>query len=227
MLILHYTGMESADAALDWLCAAESRVSCHYFVEENGGIVQLVPENRRAWHAGVSCWRGNRDVNSRSIGIEIANPGHENGYPPFGEAQMAAVGALCRDLVDRLAIPARNVLAHSDVAPGRKRDPGEKFDWARLHRLGVGHWVEPAPIRDGMPVQKGGHGPAVRDLQSKLADYGYDVVVDGEFDGATETVVTAFQRHFRPERIDGIADPSTVATLDRLLAALPESCPAA
>lgn len=220
MIVLHYTGMESSEAALDWLCAAQSRVSCHYFVFEDGRIVQMVPEDRRAWHAGVSCWRGRRDVNSRSVGIEIANPGHEFGYPPFPEPQMAAVVALCADIAGRRAIPARNIVAHSDVAPTRKRDPGEKFDWARLHAAGVGHWVEPEPIADGPALRAGDRDEAVVALRAKLAAYGYGIDAGGAYDEATVAVVTAFQRHFRPARVDGIADPSTRATLDRLVAAL-------
>ncbi|HUR44072.1 MAG TPA: N-acetylmuramoyl-L-alanine amidase, partial [Aestuariivirga sp.] len=130
MIVLHYTGMESAEAACNWLCNSGSGVSCHYLVGEDGGIVQMVSEDMRAWHAGVSSWRGERDINTRSIGIEIQNPGHTAGYPDFPEDQMEAVIALCRDIGKRHDIRPRNIVAHSDVAPGRKIDPGEKFDWA-------------------------------------------------------------------------------------------------
>ena len=147
-LVLHYTGMASSAEAQAWLCNPAAQVSCHYFVWEDGRIVQLVPEGRRAWHAGRSFWQGESDLNSASIGIEIANPGHDGGLPAFPEAQIAAVVALCRDIAARLAIPPQRVLAHSDIAPLRKRDPGEKFPWARLHREGIGHYVEPAPIGD-------------------------------------------------------------------------------
>jgi N-acetylmuramoyl-L-alanine amidase len=221
MLVLHYTGMERAEAALDWLCTAASRVSCHYFVFEDGRIVQMVAEDKRAWHAGVSNWRGHSDINSRSIGIEIANPGHEFGYPPFPEPQMAAVVALCADIVTRRAIAARNVVAHGDVAPGRKRDPGEKFDWARLGAAGVGHWVAPEPVGEGPELHPGDSGAAVRSLQEQLVLYGYGLAVDGRFGDAMRAVVTAFQRHFRPARVDGAADRSTLMTLERLIAALP------
>ena len=220
ILLLHYTGMVSEETTLQRLCAAGSGVSCHYFVGEDGSIVQMVAENERAWHAGVSVWRGETDINSRSIGIEIANPGHEYGYPSIPEAQMAAVVELCRDVVGRNTIPARNVLAHSDVAPTRKSDPGEKFDWKRLYEAGIGHWVEPEPSIGGPGLQAGDKGEVVAELQARFAEYGYGLKVNGDYDNLTVAVVTAFQRHFRPARVDGIADRSTLATLERLIAAL-------
>jgi len=216
MLLLHYTGMPDAQAALARLCAAESRVSAHYLVFEDGGIVQCVPEARRAWHAGESSWAGKTDVNSHSIGIEIANPGHDYGYPDFPAAQVEAVIALARDVVTRHGIAAARVLAHSDVAPNRKQDPGEKFPWPRLHAAGVGHWVAPHPIAAGPALTIGGRGAAVRKLQAGLADYGYGIAATGLYDQATAAVVAAFQRHFRPARVDGIADRSTAATLRAL-----------
>jgi N-acetylmuramoyl-L-alanine amidase len=184
-------------------------------------VLQLVPEARRARHAGVSSWERATDINSRSVGIEIANPGHDFGYPDFSEPQIAALIALCRDIVARLAIRKDRVLAHSDVAPARKQDPGEKFPWCRLHEAGIGHWVAPAPIVQGDALVPGATGPAVAALQSALADYGYGVEATGHYDDATQIVVTAFQRHFRPELVDGIADRSTVATLQALLATRP------
>jgi N-acetylmuramoyl-L-alanine amidase len=219
MLLLHYTGMESADAALERLCAADSAVSTHYFVFEDGSIVQCVPEARRAWHAGEANWAGETDINSRSIGIEVANRGHEWGYDDFPAAQIAAVVALSRDIVERNAIPAHRVLGHSDVAPTRKWDPGEKFPWGRLAAAGVGLWVAPEPITDGPAVTIGDAGPAVRELQKRLAAYGYGVPQSGSFEPLTRDVVEAFQRHFRPVRIDGIADVSTSTTLAKLLQA--------
>lgn len=219
MIVLHYTGMPSAEAALERLCAAESKVSCHYFIEEGGEIAQLVPEHRRAWHAGLSSWGGVSDINSRSLGIEIVNPGHDFGYPEFASAQIDAVIALCRELVARYQIRPHRVLAHSDVAPARKKDPGEKFPWARLAADGVGLWVEPAPLAPGPILAVGDCGLAVSKLQMNLADYGYGLSVTGQFDPATEAAVTAFQRHFRPARVDGVADRPALTTLDRLLAA--------
>jgi N-acetylmuramoyl-L-alanine amidase len=220
ILLLHYTGMLSGEAALDRLCDRDAKVSSHYFVFDNGEIVQMVPEALRAQHAGESLWEEQDDVNSRSIGIEIENPGHDYGYPDFPDAQIEAVIALCRDIIGRRNIPPHNVLAHSDVAPTRKQDPGEKFPWARLHERGVGLWVPPAPLADGEPPLKpGDRGEAVSELQKQLASYGYGLPVSGAYDALTKAVVTAFQLHFRPARVDGIADASTRATLRALLVA--------
>ena len=217
MLILHYTGMGDARASCRWLCDPVSRVSCHYLIDERGAIIQMVDEDMRAWHAGVSSWKGDQDINSRSIGIEIQNPGHTGGYPDFPDAQMLAVIALCKDISARHAIHSTCVLGHSDVAPMRKIDPGEKFDWARLHAEGVGHWVTPEPIAGGTFLQLGDEGQAVEALQGKLRLYGYATVINGIYDVFTQATVRAFQRHFRPSRVDGIADSSTVTTLHRLL----------
>jgi N-acetylmuramoyl-L-alanine amidase len=216
-LILHYTGMSDATKACDWLCDEESEVSCHYLVDEAGGIVQMVDENLRAWHAGLSSWFDEEDMNSVSIGIEVQNPGHFAGYPDFPSVQMHAVATLCKDIAQRHAIPEKRVLAHSDVAPGRKIDPGEKFDWAFLHRAGVGHLATPAPLTGGSFLQEGDSGDAVTALQAMLKIYGYGLEVSGKFDPRTKIVVEAFQRHFRQERVDGIADQSTVITLHRLM----------
>ncbi len=218
MLLMHYTGMASAEAAVNWLCAPQSRVSCHYLVDEAGRITQMVPEAMRAWHAGEGFWAGETDINSASIGVEIHNPGHEAGYPDFPEAQMRAVEALALDILSRHPIPARNVLAHSDTAPRRKADPGEKFDWARLARAGVGHWVEPAPVGGDPGLGAGDGGTAVSDLQAALAAYGYGCPRSGVYCDTTEAVVRAFQRHFRPALVNGRADRSTVLTLERLIA---------
>lgn len=219
MIVLHYTGMLTAEEALARLRAPESKVSCHYFVGEGGEIAQLVPEARRAWHAGLSSWEGASDVNSRSIGIEIVNPGHDFGYPDFAPAQIEAVIGLCREIIARYRIRPRRVLAHSDVAPARKKDPGEKFPWTRLAAGGVGLWVEPAPLAPGPILAVGDCGEAVSALQIDLARYGYGLSVSGRYDAATQATVTAFQRHFRPARVDGRADSSVLLTLDRLLAA--------
>ena len=221
IILLHYTGMETADGALKWLCAPESQVSCHYFVHEDGRVEQLVREADRAWHAGKSFWKGETDINSASIGIEIANAGHPGGLPDFPDAQVAAVVELCRDCGKRWQIAPERVLAHSDVAPVRKVDPGEKFPWERLHAGGVGHWVAPSPIAGGRVFQKGDAGQPVEALQTMLSLYGYGTEIDGVYSEKMEGAVAAFQRHFRPERVDGIADFSTIDTLHRLLSALP------
>ncbi|AOG11272.1 N-acetylmuramoyl-L-alanine amidase [Agrobacterium sp. RAC06] len=221
ILLLHYTGMPSAEGAQAWLCAPESQVSSHYLVHEDGRVVQMVPEERRAWHAGKSIWGGETDINSRSIGIEIANAGHPGGLPDFPEQQIESVIELCLECVKRHGIAPERVLAHSDVAPIRKVDPGENFPWDRLHRAGVGHWVEPGPIGGGRFFQRGDRGQPVEALQSMLSLYGYGLEITGEFCAQTEGVVAAFQRHFRQAKVDGVADSSTIETLHRLLTSLP------
>ncbi|HEY0233870.1 MAG TPA: N-acetylmuramoyl-L-alanine amidase [Afipia sp.] len=215
ILLLHYTGMPDADGALARLCDPEAKVSSHYLVRENGEIIQMVPEDRRAWHAGVSYWRGATDINSRSIGIEIANAGHDGGCPDYPAVQIDAVIALCRDILSRWPILPGGVLAHSDVAPTRKEDPGEYFPWDRLHENGVGLWVDDAAAENTTPV----------DTQARalfllaLAEYGYGVIASGGEDGNAEAVIAAFQRHFRPRLVSGIADVSTVSRLEKLMRA--------
>ena len=218
---MHYTGMPTADAALSWLCNPASKVSCHYFVFENGRIAQLVPEALRAWHAGAGSWRGEADMNSASIGVEIANPGHAGGCPAFPDAQIDAVIALCADIVARNAIAPEWVIAHSDMAPRRKTDPGEIFPWPRLHAAGLGCWLPPSPIAGGRFLTQGELGQPVEALQAMLALWGYALPVTGRFDEETALVVTAFQRHWRPARVDGVADASTITTLHALLRAYP------
>ncbi len=216
-LILHYTGMASGEAALARLCDPRAEVSSHYLVWEDGRISQLVPEARRAWHAGRSAWDGERDMNSCSIGIEIVNAGHDGGSPPFPKAQIEAIGALGRDIVTRHGIAPRRVLAHSDIAPGRKLDPGERFSWARLHRLGVGAWPGSLRLGGEDTLRAGDGGPRVEALRHDLASYGYDLPPNGDFDVRLRVVVEAFQRHFRPARVDGHADAETLAILRALL----------
>lgn len=221
ILLLHYTGMASGEGAVRWLCNPASKVSSHYVVFEDGRTVQLVDEGRRAWHAGRSYWAGETDINTRSIGIEIVNPGHEYGYRPFPDIQIAAVIDLCLGILARHPIPDERVLAHSDVAPLRKEDPGELFPWQRLATAGVGLWVPPSPLVAGPVLGPGDAGAAVVALQRRLRGYGYGIAEDGRFGAETAAVVRAFQRHFRPERVDGIADVSTGSTIDRLLETLP------
>jgi N-acetylmuramoyl-L-alanine amidase len=211
--------MQFVDDALHRLCDPSARVSSHYLVHENGAIVQMVPERLRAWHAGVSSWGGDPDINSRSIGIEIANPGHDFGYPDFSARQIAAVILLCRSIFTRTIIRPENVVAHSDVAPSRKQDPGEKFPWKRLAQSAVGLWVEPARISDAPKLAQGDNDPKVTEMQKVLIEYGYGLEATGTYDTATKEVVTAFQRHFRPALVDGIADASTRETLRKLVTA--------
>jgi N-acetylmuramoyl-L-alanine amidase len=216
-VILHYTGMPTGEAALRTLSDPACEVSAHYLVWEDGAIDQLVAERDRAWHAGKGSWKGESDLNSVSIGIEIVNSGHDGGSPPFPERQIEATIALVRDIGARWAIAPESILAHSDVAPARKRDPGEAFPWATLWRSGVGHWTEPAPLTGGPLFAPEEEGPPVRAVQTMLALYGYGVDITGVYDPKTRQAVAAFQRHFRPERVDGEADASTVATLKALI----------
>lgn len=204
MLVLHYTGMTSGAEALARLLDPESQVSAHYVVEEDGTIHTLVPESRRAWHAGKSWWRGETDCNSRSIGIEIVNPGHEFGYVPFPERQIEAVIRLSLGILSRHSIPPRNVIGHSDIAPTRKQDPGELFPWPKLKGYGIGLW--PFDGNENTDVTP-------EAMQTMLATYGYDIT-------DPEAAIAAFQRHFRPQKIDGIADHQTAGRLHRLLAAV-------
>jgi len=206
MLVLHYTGMRTGEAALERLCDPVAKVSSHYLVEEDGTTWRLVPEEKRAWHAGVSFWAGERDINDFSIGIELVNPGHEFGYRLFSEAQMQALEALARDIVDRHAIQPHRVVGHSDVAPTRKTDPGELFDWARLARKGIGLW--PGDAQRGAIVETD-----IRAAQADLARYGYELAPTGVLDEATRSVIVAFQRHFRPRSLDGRLDPETQALI--------------
>ncbi|CAN7364343.1 N-acetylmuramoyl-L-alanine amidase [Phyllobacterium sp. LjRoot231] len=220
-LILHYTGMETGEAAESWLANPKSEVSAHYIVYENGRVVQMVPESERAWHAGQSSWKGETDINSRSIGIEIVNGGPLLEFPDYPGPQIDALIDLCKGIVSRHGIRPESVLAHSDIAPARKIDPGEKFPWPVLYDAGVGHWVSPSPVRGGRFISLGDQGQPVEALQSMLALYGYGVPIDGVFGPSTQLGVLAFQRHFRPEKVDGVADMSTIETLHKLLSALP------
>jgi len=211
MVVLHYTGMQTAQEAFDRLTDAQARVSAHYCIDEDGTVTSLVPEAKRAWHAGKSYWRGITDVNSASIGIELVNPGHEFGYRPFPRSQMIAVEGLCRDILRHHPIPARHVLGHSDVAPQRKSDPGERFDWPRLARLGIGLWPD---FADAVEAPE-----TIADTQRLLAAIGYETPQSGVADEATTKVLAAFQRHFRPARCDGGADAETGARIAAVAAA--------
>ena len=202
MLVLHYTGMKTLDAALDRLRDPASAVSAHYLIARDGRVFRLVDESRRAWHAGVACWAGERDVNSRSIGVELENPGREFGYRAFSAQQMRALVALARGILKRHGIPAWRVLGHSDVAPRRKTDPGEKFPWRALARAGIGYW----------PRQSRANAlPDIAATQRALAAIGYEIAVTGKSNAQTRAVVSAFQRHFRPRRVDGRMDKETSA----------------
>ena len=202
MVVLHYTGMQDGAAAIERLRDPDSRVSCHYLIDEDGTIHRMVPEEKRAWHAGQSRWRGISGVNGVSIGIELVNPGHEWGYRPFPEPQMRALLPLLAGIVDRYDVARANVVGHSDVAPARKEDPGELFDWARLARHGL---ALPRPTQGLMdPLWTDGG------FLLALARFGYDVS-DGR------AAVRAFQRRFRPELVDGVIEGECRAILLSLL----------
>jgi N-acetylmuramoyl-L-alanine amidase len=216
MLVIHYTGMESDAKALDWMCDPASQVSAHYFIDEAGAVCRLVAENRRAWHAGVSAWRGATDINSRSIGIELGNPGHEFGYREFPPAQIDALIELAQGIVARHPIPPRNVVGHADIAPARKLDPGELFPWQRLAEAGIGLWpdaVSNSDDGDGEGGDREEGDSEAGDIAAMLAEYGYEVSTNW----LTEAI-SAFQRHFRPDHFDGVADGETRARLAALLA---------
>ena len=213
MLVLHYTGMKTAAEAIDRLCDPGAKVSAHYLIDEDGTVWRLVEESRRAWHSGLSFWQGTQDVNAASIGIELVNPGHDWGYRAFPEAQMAALETLCGALLRRHPIPRDRVVGHSDVAPLRKQDPGELFDWPRLARAGTGLWpTEPAPAPASLVA-----------AQAMLGAIGYRVPGSGKLDTETRYVLIAFQRRFRPSRIDGDLDQETgarIAAVERAVSAL-------
>jgi N-acetylmuramoyl-L-alanine amidase len=194
--VLHYTGMRTAACALARLRDPEAQVSAHWLVDEDGALVALVPEGRRAWHAGISGWRGRHGLNGSSIGVEIVNPGHEWGYRPFPDAQVAALIRLCRGILRRWPIPPDRVLAHSDIAPHRKEDPGELFPWRRLALAGIGIWPDgPGSLTPGAP-----------DPAQALRRIGYPLDLEGV---TVEAALRAFQRRYRPARVDGLGDPET------------------
>jgi N-acetylmuramoyl-L-alanine amidase len=219
LLVLHYTGMESGAAAIERLCDPAAKVSSHYVVEEDGRIFGLVDEAQRAWHAGVSSWSSRTNLNAHSVGIEIINPGHEFGYRAFPPAQMRAVLWLSHGIIARHGIEARNVIGHSDIAPTRKIDPGELFDWEWLAANGVGQSIPQIDINpyDGQ-MWSGENSEAVRLLQQQLKHYGYGIELTGVYDTQTEIIVSAFQRHFRRSLVTGIADAQTRAILAALIA---------
>lgn len=205
-LILHYTGMRTAEEALDRLCDPAAKVSAHYQIDEDGTVWRLVAEEKRAWHAGVSSWRGRSDINDVSIGIELVNPGHEFGYRPFPEPQMAALEELAQGILARHAIAPRQVLGHSDVAPSRKQDPGELFDWPRLARAGIGFWPDFAAAKIKTL-------PSLVEIQTLLGQIGYFCPKSAALDAETSAAITAFQRHYRPEQCDGVLDRETASRI--------------
>ena len=219
MIVLHYTGMESGEAALARMCDAAAEVSAHYMIWEDGRVTQLVDEDKRAWHAGVSSWQGDDDLNSRSIGIEIVNGGHDfplpdGSLPPYPIPQVHALIELYHDITSRRDIPKSRLVGHSDIAPGRKADPGEHFPWERLARAGVGTWPDFSIAGDtavtGAGLEPGTRNASVRRMQEHLQHIGYGIDVSGKYDAASEDVVRAFQRRWVPDRVSGVADLETL-----------------
>lgn len=213
MVVLHYTGMGAAEAAIDRLSDKSSEVSAHYVVDIDGRVVRMVAEQMRAWHAGAASWGGLADVNSCSIGIEIVNPGHEFGYPPFPEPQMSALEVLLSDIIARHSIAPERVVGHACVAPGRKCDPGEKFDWRRLALQGLSIWLDPAPTE----LRTAG---AAR-FQSAARHLGYGVPESGEWCEQTLAVWRAFQMRFIPADTGGAPNSAGIAHLERLASRWP------
>lgn len=215
MVVLHYTGMPTAAVALQRMSDPESKVSSHYMIDEDGTIYRLVPEDKRAWHAGLAFWRGVRDVNARSIGIELVNPGHEFGYREFPAVQIDALILLLRDIASRHEVMPGNYVGHSDVAPTRKEDPGELFPWRRLHAAGFGRWwTDDFKISPNAPVLRAGErGGAVLELQVALDKIGYAIEGSGIYDQHTEAAVRAFQRHWRQSQVDGVSDTETASLI--------------
>tara|TARA_Y100000994_G_scaffold43123_1_gene33679 strand:- start:19 stop:696 length:678 start_codon:yes stop_codon:yes gene_type:complete len=199
ILVIHYTGMKSVDQALQRLTSSNSQVSAHYLISRKGEIFKLVSEEKRDWHAGVSYWRGETDINSYSIGIELENPGHEFGYSKFPKGQMSVLTELCVEVINKYSISPENIVGHSDIAPRRKKDPGELFDWKSLAKKGVGLW--PEPILNKITLES---------FEKSLNDFGYEVV-------DLRSTITAFQRHYLPDTVSGISDATTQKTLATLM----------
>ncbi|MEL6826698.1 MAG: N-acetylmuramoyl-L-alanine amidase [Pseudomonadota bacterium] len=230
MLVFHYTGMETGQQALDRMCDPAAEVSAHYMIWEDGRVVQLVGEDKRAWHAGVSSWQGNQDLNSRSIGIEIVNGGHDwplagDVLPPYPTEQIDALIELSKGILERWDIPFNRIVGHSDIAPARKDDPGEHFPWDRLARAGIGKWplsisdnpAEPStdastngPHLIGRGLGPGDDKKAVERMQTMLAEIGYALDPSGIYDSATESVVRAFQRRWLQDQVTGWAGIRTL-----------------
>jgi N-acetylmuramoyl-L-alanine amidase len=211
-VVLHYTGMPEPDESRAWLCESKSEVSAHFLIERSGRIWQLVTEAERAWHAGVSSWQGETDMNSVSVGIELVNRGHQWGYQEFPAPQISACAELVQDIMRRHNIPERNILGHSDIAPQRKEDPGELFPWQELARQGIGFWPEEKTEENATPL-------SLTDARVLLRTIGYDCALDGEYDMLLRRVLLAFQRHWLPRHLSGLADAKTTARL-RAVAAL-------
>lgn len=215
-VILHYTGMQTGEAALERLCDPAAEVSAHYLIEEDGRAYQMVPEEKRAWHAGLSYWQGRSNLNHSSIGIELVNPGHEFGYRPFPDEQISTLINLLSDIKNRHTIPASRFLGHSDVAPDRKTDPGELFPWQLLAESGFGLWSGSDGSDTRVLARSGDQGEKVNNLNKQLGIVGYHMVNTESFGAETECVIRAFQAHWRPEAVTGLYDVGTARRLENI-----------
>ncbi|MEE2655514.1 MAG: N-acetylmuramoyl-L-alanine amidase [Pseudomonadota bacterium] len=199
-LIFHYTGMHNSEMSLSRLCDQASEVSAHYFIDESGEIYHLVSEEKRAWHAGTSYWAGETDINSQSIGIELQNPGHEWGYRNFPDPQISALIQLATKILSDYKIPEKNVLGHSDISPERKVDPGELFPWKRLALKNIGYW----PKLENKNL----------DIKMSKQEANQNLSLIGYHPGSSfHAKLTAFQRHYRPLKLDGFVDKETAQLL--------------
>ena len=216
-VILHYTGMKTGAEALQRLCDSEAAVSAHYLIEEDGSLFQLVDEDKRAWHAGVSYWQGRDNLNDSSIGIEMVNPGHEFGYRKFPERQVESLLELLASLKRRHDIPVARFLGHSDIAPLRKSDPGERFPWQPLAAEGFGVYCEKDTSDQKVMILSGEGDLAASQLVGQLVAVGYHGCDDGWFGSGTEQVVRAFQAHWRPQAVSGKFDKGTSIALEEII----------
>ncbi len=217
MVVIHYTGMRTGAEALARLCDPAAEVSAHYLIEEDGRVFRLVDEGKRAWHAGVSAWLGRDNINHNSIGIELVNPGHEFGYRAFPDAQISSLLDLLMDIKKRHTVPTPHFVGHSDIAPGRKTDPGELFPWKMLAEHGFGLWSDVDGSNTGIIARRGDAGDIVGNLNKQLGIVGYSLNDTGSFDDATESIIRAFQAHWRPETVSGCFDKGTAARLDDIV----------
>jgi N-acetylmuramoyl-L-alanine amidase len=215
-VVLHYTGMQSGKEALGRLCCEQAQVSSHYLIDEDGTAYQLVDDKKRAWHAGVSSWQGRGNLNHSSIGIELVNPGHEFGYRDFPEAQIASLLALLNALKEKHAIPTSRFIGHSDIAPLRKNDPGERFPWKKLSHRGFGVFSEKDFSNQEFIELTSNNAAEIKVLNKQLGIIGYDGFDSDGFGAQTSQVIRAFQAHWRPEGVHGKLDKGTWSALQEI-----------
>jgi N-acetylmuramoyl-L-alanine amidase len=214
MIVLHYTDMLNAEEALERLCDPQAKVSAHFLISKEGELYQLVDPKHRAWHAGVSSWEGQGDINSRSIGVELDNLGHTFGPEPFSKVQMKTLLALLEELTQTYGIQPHRIVGHSDVAPGRKKDPGEWFPWHVLAEKGFGFWPQEKMASQHISVVP---KMSIEEMQQAFSDIGYECAKTGVWDEESQAVCLAFQRHFTPQDLTGYPTNLVKQTLQGLL----------